>query len=146
MDQSYTTGQDFTHYVDSIFANMKSFSQHDGMIGKPVSEGGKTFLPVISVTMGYGGGDSHTNTNTGTQGKSGKMMGDVLGVGAKLCTDAVIVIDGNNVLLAPIGAKGGMAQMIDKIPQILGGMGQGGQQAQQQQQQQQQSTQQNTGY
>jgi uncharacterized spore protein YtfJ len=138
MEQNITNNQDVTQYVDTLFANMKSFSQHDGMIGKPVTEGGKTFLPVISVTMGYGGGDSHSHANTGTQAKTG-MMGDVLGVGAKLCTDAVIVIDGNNVLLAPIGAKGGVAQMIEKIPQIIGGMGQGGQQPQQQQQTQQQN-------
>jgi uncharacterized spore protein YtfJ len=74
---------------------------------------------------------------TGKQAQA-HMMGDALGIGAKLCTDAIIVIDKENVLLAPIGAKGGMSQMIDKIPQILSNMNSGAQQASGQQQQQQQ--------
>ena len=135
--------QGLTQYVDTLFSNMKTFSQEEGMIGKPVVQGDKTFLPVISITLGYGGGDSQSKANAGTgTAKAGSMMGDAMGVGAKLCTDAVIVIDKDNVLLAPIGSKGGMAQMIDKIPQIISGMG--GQQAQQGQQQQQQSQQQQT--
>jgi uncharacterized spore protein YtfJ len=115
--------QNLTQYVDTLFNNMKTFSQEDGLIGKPVVQGDKTFLPVISITLGYGGGDSQSKgapQSTMASGKSGNMFGDALGVGAKLCTDAVIVIDNNNVLMAPIGAKGGVSQILKKIPQILG--------------------------
>lgn len=139
--------QGLTQYVDTLFSNMKSFSQEDGMIGKPVVQGDKTFLPVISITLGYGGGDSQSKgTMPGAAaGKSGHMVGDALGVGAKLCTDAIIVIDKDNVMMAPISAKaGGMTQMMDKIPQILSGMSGGGQQGQAQQQQQQQQQQNQT--
>lgn len=132
--------QSLTQYVDTLFANMKSFSQDDGLIGKPVVQGDKTFLPVISITLGYGGGDSQSRGKQpagAPTAKSANMMGDAMGVGAKLCTDAIIVIDKDNVLLAPIGAKGGMTQMIDKIPQVLNAMNGGGQQQQQQQQPQQ---------
>lgn len=139
MEQNFTIGQGLTQYVDSLFANMKSFSQHDGLIGKPVTQGDKTFLPVLSITLGYGGGDSQSKANAGAQGKGGGMIGDAMGIGAKLCTDAVIIIDRDSVMMAPIGAKTGtMTQVLEKIPQILGSMGQGGQQGNQQQQQQQQ--------
>lgn len=134
--------QDLTQYVNTLFANMKSFSQDDGLIGKPVTQGDKTFLPVLSVTLGYGGGDSNNKAkqNSGT-GKMGSMMSDAVGVGAKLCTDAVIVIDKDNIMLAPIGAKSGIGQLADKVPQLISSMGAGGQQNQQQQNQQQQQTQ-----
>lgn len=128
--------QNLTTYVDTLFNNMKTFSQEDGLIGKPVIQGDKTFLPVISITLGYGGGDSQSQPGQAASASSGKgrMMGDAMGVGAKLCTDAVIVIDKDIVSVAPIGAKGGMSQVLDKIPQMLGNMsGQQGQQAQQKQ-------------
>ncbi len=142
-EQDRDMTQGLTQYVDTLFNNMKSFSQMDGLIGKPVVQGDKTFMPVISVTVGYGGGDTQTkaNNNTGnTASNKGRMLSDAMGIGAKLCTDAIIVIDKDNVLVAPMGAKGGMAQMIEKIPQIVGSMTSGGQQQQQQQQQQKNQT------
>ena len=148
MEHEFGQGQGLTQYVDTLFNNMKSFAQDDGLIGKPVVQGDKTFLPVISVTLGYGGGDSQSRANANNAaGKSGNMFGDAVGVGAKLCTDAVIVIDKENVMLAPISAKGSMNQMIDKIPQIINSMSGSGQQGgQQQQAQQQQAQQQNKAY
>lgn len=132
------TNQGLAQYVDSLFANMKSFSQMDGLIGKPVVQGDKTFMPVLSVTVGYGGGDSQSKANNSsgnnTSNKQGRMLSDAMGIGAKLCTDAIIVIDKDNVLLAPVGAKGGVSQMIEKIPQIVGSMTSGNQQQQQQKQ------------
>jgi uncharacterized spore protein YtfJ len=146
MKGDYKMAQDLTQYVDTLFANMKSFSQVDGLIGKPVIQGDKTFLPVISITLGYGGGDSQSKGKQGANVASGNMMGDAMGVGAKLCTDAVLVIDKDNVLLAPIGTKGNVSQMIDKVPQIISNMNAGGQQAGQQAGQQQQQKNQNQGF
>lgn len=132
--------QSINQYVDTLFTNMENFSQKDGLIGKPVTQGDKTFLPVMSITLGYGGGDtqakSKTNTNN-TSAMGGGVAGGALGIGAKLCTDAVIVIDKENVLMAPIGTPGSISQVINKIPQIISsmspqaGMGQQGAQGQQ---------------
>ncbi|MGI5849377.1 MAG: GerW family sporulation protein [Christensenellales bacterium] len=114
-----------TQYVDNLFANMENFTQKDGLIGKPVMQGDKTFMPVMSITLGYGGGDTHAksskqNTTALSSGMSGNMMTGALGIGAKLCTDAVIVIDKDNVMLASVSPQGTVSQMIDKIPQIIG--------------------------
>ena len=115
--------QNLTQYVDTLFTHMKTFTQEDGLIGKPVVQGDKTFLPVISITFGYGGGDSTSKANQDTaslMGKKNNMMGDAIGVGAKICTDAILVIDKDNVSIAPISQKtGSVSQIIDKIPQIL---------------------------
>lgn len=130
--------QNINQYVDTLFTNMENFSQKDGLIGKPVIQGDKTFLPVMAITLGYGGGDtqSKSNMNANTKSAGGGMSGGALGIGAKLSAEAVIVIDKDNVLMAPIGQPGGMGQMLNKIPQIISSMGggsQGGQQSQQQQ-------------
>jgi uncharacterized spore protein YtfJ len=131
--------QNINQYVDALFANMENFSQKDGLIGKPVTQGDKTFLPVMSITLGYGGGDTQSKSKTSsgnTASAGGGMMGGALGIGAKLATDAVIVIDKDNVLMAPVGTAGNMSQVINKIPQIINSMSsqgmQGGQQGTQQ--------------
>ncbi len=142
--------QSLNQYVDTLFTNMETFSQKEGLIGKPVTQGDKTFLPVMSITLGYGGGDTHSSksktasTSPAAAAVPSNMGGGALGVGAKLCADAVIVIDNNNVMLAPIAAPGGMNQVISKIPQIISSMGMGGQQSGQQQQGAQQNNQQNS--
>jgi uncharacterized spore protein YtfJ len=125
--------QSITQYVDTLFNNMENFSQKDGLIGKPVTQGDKTFLPVMSITLGYGGGDTQSKNKTNvnnTTNVGGGMLSGALGIGAKLCTDAIIVIDKENVMMAPVGTPGNMSQVINKIPQIISSMspGAGGQQ------------------
>jgi uncharacterized spore protein YtfJ len=124
--------ENLTQQVDTLFANMENFTQKDSLIGKPVSQGDKTFLPVMSITLGYGGGDTQSKAKQpNAMAPAGTMGGGALGVGAKLCTDAVIVIDKDNVMLAPVNAASNMGQIINQIPQIIGNLGSGGQQQQQ---------------
>lgn len=141
MDQNPNLNQN----VDALFSNLETFTQTEGLIGKPVVHGDKTFLPVVSLTLGYGSGNSASkpqqgNTST-SQGSSstvgiGNMAGVALGLGAKLCTDAVIVIDKDNVSMMPLNATANAGQLMDKIPQILAGMNPNKQQGQQQNQSQ----------
>ncbi|HBT64198.1 MAG TPA: sporulation protein, partial [Ruminococcaceae bacterium] len=42
--------------LDVLFHSLENFTQKEGVIGKPVTQGEKTFMPVVSVTVGYGGG------------------------------------------------------------------------------------------
>ena len=141
------TNQNLTQNVDTLFSNLENFTQNEGLIGKAVTHGDKTLIPVVSVTLGYGSGNSagknqagNTSTTMGTG--SSNMTGGALGLGAKLTTDAVIVIDSsnnNNVSVLPLSSAGATSQIMDKIPQILSGMGQNNQQGQQQNQSQNQS-------
>ncbi len=136
--------QDVTQYVDTLFSNLKDFSQQDGLIGKPVVQGDKTFLPVMSMMLGFGGGDSQSKgkQNAQTNGGIGSMMGGAHGAGLKLCTDAIIIIDNDQVSVTPIGMGAAGTGLMDKIPQIISGMKTGGQQGNQQQQGQSQQGQQ----
>ncbi len=148
--------QTLTQQVDALFVNMENFTQRDGLIGKPVTQGDKTFLPVMSITLGYGGGDTQTQAKQPSgqnAGMGGSMLGGAMGLGAKLNTEAVIIIDKDEVYMAHMSAVGSMGTVLDKIPKILSSMkgqqsgqqGQGGQQGQQQQGQQGQNQSQGQG-
>jgi len=124
-----------TQNVDTLFSNLENFTQNEGLIGKPVSYGNKTFLPIVSVTLGYGTGNTagknqSGDTNSQQSGLSSNMTGGALGLGARLNTDAVLLIDNDNVSVIPVNASNTASQLVDKIPQILSGMNKQGQQGQ----------------
>jgi uncharacterized spore protein YtfJ len=114
-----------TENVDTLFKSLENFTQNEGVIGKPVTQGDKTFLPVVSITLGYGSGNASMKGQKDTQpaagmGASSNNATGALGLGAKLCTDAVIVIDNQNVSLLPVNANAGT--LADKIPQMISSM------------------------
>lgn len=114
--------QTLTQNVETLFTNMEKFAQKEGVIGKPVTQGDKTFLPVISITLGYGGGDTQSKTTqSGSNTTVGmpNMTGGAMGLGARLYTDAVIIINKDNVSMVPVSAASTLSQMVDKVPQIL---------------------------
>ncbi len=127
MDQN----TNLTQNVDALFSNLEGFTQNEGLIGKPVTHADKTFIPVVSLTMGYGTGNSASKAQPGSQATmspgmnkmsgAGNMAGGALGLGAKLCTDAVIVIDKDNVSFMQLNGTA-TGQLMDKIPQIISGM------------------------
>ena len=128
--------------VDTLFSNLEAFTQKEGLIGKPVTQGDKTFIPVVSVTLGFGSGNSaaknqagknHAGQGVGSGTMSGHMAGGASGLGAKLCTDAIIVIDKDNVSMMQMNSMTANAgQLMDKIPQIISNMTQGKQSGSQQ--------------
>ena len=119
--------QMLTQNVDTLFANLETFAQKEGLIGKAVSQGDKTFLPVLSISLGYGGGDtqsksSPSNATTASTKSStvlGNMSGGALGLGARISTDAVFIINKDDVSMIPIAAPSSISQMVEKVPQIL---------------------------
>lgn len=116
--------------VDNLFHSLENFTQKEGVIGKPVTQSQKTFLPVVSVTIGYGGGNASmkkdlsgsASANAGNSVTNNSGSG-ALGLGAKLNTEAIIMIDdqNQNVSILPMNTTGA-GQIMDKIPQILSGI------------------------
>ncbi|MGE4485704.1 MAG: GerW family sporulation protein [Oscillospiraceae bacterium] len=133
-----------TENVNSLFHSLENFTQNEGIIGKPVTQGDKTFLPVVSITVGYGGGNTAMgNGKQGSTASMGTAMGSsgsdagALGLGAKLSTDAIIVIDQGNVSMLPMSSN--VSTLMDKIPQIISGINQNKQSGQAQGQNQNQN-------
>lgn len=114
--------------VDTLFHSLESFTQNEGVIGKPVTQGNKTLMPVVSVTIGYGGGNASTknqmNAASSSAGNSNTGSG-ALGLGAKLNTEAVIVFDSQSQDVSMLAMNpNGASQIVDKIPQIISNMNQ----------------------
>lgn len=133
--------------LDSLFTEVQEFAKQNSVMGTPMTVENKTLVPIVSVTIGYGSGTSSMkagSTSTTTPG---------LGLGARISTDAVVVIDKENVSMLPVSQKSNGNQLMDKLPQMLSSIMPGaqqqqgqaaqGQQAQQQNQQQSQQPQQN---
>ena len=114
--------------VDTLFHSLENFTQNEGVIGKPVTQGNKTLMPIVSVTIGYGGGNAsmknQTNAASSTEGSSNTGSG-ALGLGAKLNTEAVIVFDSQSQDISMLAMSANSAsQLVDKIPQIVSSMNQ----------------------
>ena len=128
--------------VRTLFSNIESFTNEDGTLGKPLSVEDKTIIPVISVSIGYGGGNSSGKLTQGmtstSQGSANTGM-DAIGLGAKITTDAVLVIEQGNVSVISINSptSGAVSQLVNKLPQMMG-IGQSSQQQGQSQGQEQQ--------
>jgi uncharacterized spore protein YtfJ len=121
--------------VNTLFTSLENFTQREGIIGKPVVQGDKTFLPVVSITIGYAGGNAAPSSKKAAASATGSMAGETagaLGLGAKLCTDAIILIDNQNVSLLPTSSAA--SNMMDKIPEIISGINQNKQSGQSQNQ------------
>lgn len=129
--KNYATGEkkmdhiSMTENIDSLFHSLENFTQKEGVIGKAVTQNEKTFMPVVSITVGYGGGNMAMGKNQNAPAPADSGSG-AMGLGAKLCTDAIIVIDSQqNVSMLPVNGAGG--QIAEKIPQIISSIKGGGQ-------------------
>lgn len=113
--------------IDSLFSNIENFTQNEGVMGKPITQEGKTFIPIVTVSVGCGGGNTASKSqqgNSSTTPGTGNMAGGALGLGARVSTDAIIVIDNGNVSMMTLSAAGNATALIDKIPEMVKGMNQ----------------------
>lgn len=138
-----------TQTIDTLFTDLQNFVKTESVMGSPVPIGDRTLVPIISVTMGYGSG-------TNKQDPAAPNGGTGVGLGAKISTNAVVVIDKDSVSMLPVDAKGNvnnqpndnnaMNNIVNKIPEMITNFKQGSQpqnMAQNQQQNQSQNATQN---
>lgn len=134
--------------ISTLFTDLQNFVKTESVMGTPVNVADKTLVPVVSVTIGYGGG---TNKKNPAPSKGG-----TVGLGARIATNAVVVINKDSVSMLPVDEKGNannaannndtMNNLVNKIPEMINNFKQGGQSqnmAQNQQGNQQQNMAQN---
>jgi uncharacterized spore protein YtfJ len=111
----------FTQNIDTLFSDLQNLTKSETVLGTPMTVENKTLVPLMSVTLGYGstGMGSKSQMGTSTNVTSGGH-----GLGAKITTSGVIVIDQDSVQLLSTTENGALNQMMSKIPQALTGMGQ----------------------
>lgn len=136
----------FTSNVDTLFSDIKNLTRTETVLGAPITVENKTLVPLMSVTLGYGG----TGMDTKTQMAGINTASGGHGLGAKISANGVLVIDKNSVQIISPNENSSMNQLMSKVPQaitsmgqnMLGGGGQGQQGSGQNQQAGQQSSQQ----
>lgn len=113
----------FTNNMDTLFTDLHDFVSTDTVLGTPLSVGNKTLVPVMSVTMGYGStgmstkvqNNSSNNANNATSGT---------GLGARVTTNAVMVIENDSVSMLPVNEKSNMEQLMNKLPDAISSLSQ----------------------
>jgi uncharacterized spore protein YtfJ len=106
----------FSENIDTVFSDIQNFAKTDAVLGSPVSVGDKTLIPVMSVTLGYG---STPGKNSQGSQSVNQMSPNGVGLGARVNTNAVVVIDKDSVSMLPTNEKSNMGQLMNNIPQSI---------------------------
>lgn len=109
MDNNY-----FNDNMNTIFTKVEDFVKKESTMGAPVCIENKTLIPIVSVTLGYGNGTCNSKVKN-----SGSSTPPKLGLGTKICTDAVIVIDKDDVSMLPVTLKSNANQVMTKLPDVV---------------------------
>ncbi|EPY2271786.1 GerW family sporulation protein [Clostridium sporogenes] len=118
----------FDENMNAVFTKVEDHIKHENLLGAPVSVQNKTLVPVVSVTLGYGSGNISPKMNQNAADCS-----PTLGLGARISTDAIMVMENDSVSMLPVSQKNNMDKIINKIPEMVTNfkqnMGQNNQQA-----------------
>ena len=98
--------------LKSVVSELKDMARSETIIGKPVTVGNRTVIPVVKISVGFGAGGGQ-----GENGKGGPSFGGGGGGGATIEPAAFIIIDEDGYQLLP-AKRGGWGDLIDAIPGI----------------------------
>jgi uncharacterized spore protein YtfJ len=112
---------EFTHNIDTLFSDLQNFTKTESVLGNPLAVGDKTLVPVLSVTLGYGSAGMGTKIDQ----PETKNASNGIGLGAKITTSAVVVVEKDCVSMLPVSEKSNTNQLMDKIPQAIASLTQG---------------------
>jgi uncharacterized spore protein YtfJ len=102
--------------IKSVVGELKEVARSETVIGRPVTIGDRTVVPVVKISFGFGaGGGQGEAAGTGGFGGGG-------GGGAKIEPAAFIVMDKDSIKILPAG-KGKWDAIIDAIPGIAKKLG-----------------------
>lgn len=104
--------------IETLFGQLEKFLKTETVVGEPMTVGGVSLVPLITISFGCGTGGG----TGGSQSKSGEMgdgLGSGLGVGAKISPDAVLVINNGEVTMMPIKGRMNLEKLVDKVPDIM---------------------------
>lgn len=113
----------FGQNMDTVFTDLHNFAKSDSILGTPFPVGDKTLIPIMSVTLGYGGAEmpkkhQTSNTSNSVSASSNNSNSGVGGLGARISADAVIVVEKDSVNMLNVG-ENNMNQLMEKIPDAL---------------------------
>jgi uncharacterized spore protein YtfJ len=99
--------------LKGVVGELKEIAKSETVIGKPVTIGSKTVIPVVRLSVGFGAGGGQ-----GERQKTSINFGGGGGGGARIEPVAFIVLDDAGVSLLPM-ARGKWEGIIETIPDVL---------------------------
>jgi uncharacterized spore protein YtfJ len=104
--------------IEAMVSHLENMVQAKTVVGEPIISNGKTIIPLISVRVGFGagGGDCQTQQQTGEGG----------GAGMCISPTALLIIDENGAQVFSLNQKGGLAKLVELIPEVMAKMGKDG--------------------
>ncbi|MCR4442708.1 MAG: spore germination protein GerW family protein [Peptococcaceae bacterium] len=105
---------DYKENLETLFEKLERFFRTETVVGKPLTVGDVTLVPIIEVTFGLGTGGGSGKDSKGNDGTGGGA-----GVGGKIAPNSVLVIKGDEVTLMALKDKGSLERIIDMVPEII---------------------------
>lgn len=103
--------------LKSVVGELKEMARSETIIGKPVTIGNRTVIPIVKISVGFGAGGGQ-----GDNQKVGSGFGGGGGGGVTIEPAAFIIIDEDGYKLLP-AKRGGWGDLIDAIPDIAKKLG-----------------------
>ncbi|MBP1743086.1 MAG: hypothetical protein H6Q58_64 [Firmicutes bacterium] len=104
--------------LDTLFQKLEKFLRTETVVGQPIVIGETTIIPIITVSFGCGTG-AGGGTGSDSKNATGSGSGAGLCTGAKIAPTAVLVVKNGDVTVHPIKERGGLENLLDKVPDIM---------------------------
>jgi uncharacterized spore protein YtfJ len=102
--------------LKGVVGELREIAKSETVIGKPVTVGDKTVIPVVKLSIGFGaGGGEGTHTKQSGYGGGG-------GGGARIEPAAFIIMDADGIRLLPMG-RGKWEGLVEAIPGLVRKLG-----------------------
>jgi uncharacterized spore protein YtfJ len=95
--------QDVKNVIAMIGERLKKMAQSNAVVSKPISFGDRHVLPLCEIGFGFGGGSGSGEENGGGEPAGCQGTGSGTFGGARATPVAVVVVDGQDVRIEPLG-------------------------------------------
>ncbi len=107
--------------IEAMVSHLENMVQAKTVVGEPIVSNGKTIIPLVSVRVGFGAGGGEGNAPQQGVGK-----GEGGGAGLSVEPTALLIADENGVQVYSLSQKGGLAKLMELVPEVMAKMGKDG--------------------
>ncbi len=117
-EKNMEVGNAVKENLDTLFQKLEKFLKTETVVGQPIVMGETTIIPIITVSFGCATG-AGGGTGGDSRSASGSGSGAGLCSGARISPTAVLVVKNGEVTVHPIKERGGLENLLDKVPDIM---------------------------